>query len=228
MKADLKRDEHTQRRIETLVLNKDFHADVRQLRALALIPEEGFDSFDEYFEYLRDEVENRKGNFIGMYFTLAEYTRKYNLPLNFIYWIEALVALGRNYKEIRNERPGGFQTEFDILGLNEALRIGDDRIEMYIFPGASQRSVIDFIKSNWEEIESSLNASGEKYGKPHLPRNRKRRNHSEIYQLYKKGLVDSVGIWKGDFEKRPDSIVGLWPDRIKQIIQQEARKEKFR
>ncbi len=195
---------------------------------MALIPEGGFSTFDQYWKYMEKEIKEHKGNFIDMYFLLSRYTRKYRLPIHFIYWIEALVALGRNYEKFENKRPEGFQTEFDILGLNEALRVTDDRIEMHIFPGASKNSIIDFVTENWSELNNNLNTIGEKYGKPIMPRNRKRRNHAEIYELRKKGLIDSAGIWKGDPENRPDSIVGLWPDRIKQIFQEEAKKEKFR
>lgn len=227
MTGTKKRDGHIDRRIEKLLLSKAFQADVKELRGKALIPENGFDTFEQYFSYLEDEIRNRRGNFIGMYLGLSHYTRKYNLPLHFLYWIEALVALGRNYKNFKNKRPDRFQTEFDILGLNEAVRILDDRIELHIFPGAGQRSIIDFIESNWREINRALKVAGKEYGMPTTPRNRQRKDHTEIYKLHKSGLIDYTGTWKGDPFDRPECLK-IGTDRIKQIILAEAKKDKFR
>jgi hypothetical protein len=227
---------------QEITLERFFHnvslvKDIQSYRKKIGVPVLGFNDFWEYFHFLGKE------NGSTLYFDkIKPYTlkisKKYGVPSNFMYWIEAFLVLDFNYDSFEPWLPFTEDKQRDNIAQSTTCSLDilfdepykKDYIVLKIYPGATQNSVKDFITENWRFMNSILKEKMS-LGKTTQVRKVTQRDKLKILELADKKEIDSYGVWhsseKSTLEVRPDCIEGIGPEQIKKIIVEERRKRKI-
>lgn len=234
------RDNQLELNLEKLFYHDEsFLQEIKHFRNQFGLPEKGYETFDEYFDFMSDTKNAEDNSKLILYMqiesAMVNYSNKKGFPWNYSYYIESFLILGYKYKTFETRLPFHREREFSIYGPTCALDtrdiINDDRINLAIFPGASKRSILDFVEEHWKFIESSLKRRESTGGKVKSVRKSNKRDNDEIYARYKNGEFTSLGEWKPGIknpEKRPKCLHKIYPERILKIITEQKRKEKLR
>lgn len=239
-KKPKQRHEHLEKVLSDLFYNKQFIEKIKLLRKEAGIPENGYETFLEYYDHMKRDSEDKARN---RYFIIDPGTIKlaveYKLPYSlYSYWIEAFLALDFNYKDFCVNIPYNSPRDYFVYGINTTLdtsEMRDGRMSLHIFPGASLNSAKDFLQENWGFINAMLETYSQR-GKAPVVRERNKRDRAKILELAERKELSNTGVWvpgKGMSRAEranaiPDCIKGLGTDQIKKIIAEEKRKKKIR
>lgn len=221
--------------LEKLFYNKEFINDIKILRKATKIPEDGFKTFHEYYNYMvRDKSSKRVQHYYTVLPETIKIAVKNKLPYApYSYWIEAFMALGFNYKEFDVNTPYNSPREHFVYGASTTLDTSDMRdgkISLHIFPGASLNSTKDFLQENWGFINEMLEIYSEN-GKTPAVREKNKRDRLQILTLAEIGEINNAGQWlpmRIRKQEYPNCIKDIGPDQIKKIITEEKRKKKMR
>ena len=211
-----------QTKLKQVFKSQSFLEIIESQRVEIGMPKNGFDDYFKWKKWL-----NKKGRtkacsiFMDQVWGFAlKTTLEFNLNSSDAFWIESYLLFGENYNlnqvgiPIKNTVfTRGLDIEPDFNCSLELDREDIGAINIKIFPSASQREVIDYVKNNWWFIRTSQSLSDKKH--PAFRERRMAIRDEGIYKYYKKGHIDGYGRIK---KKVPLHISKIGMDNLRKII----------
>lgn len=219
-------DHQLKRILDDLFLSKKFKEDIQRYRAAIGMPEMGFATFAEWQNWIVDYDER-------IYIWVVDQgrliARKYRIPLNYAYYMEAYLVLGTHYSQyqftplVELERYyRGRKSDFDpgytcSLEYNHEL----DCVDLHMFPGISKTEAVEYLNRHFKlAVEGVLNFSNTRVRT--VRKSRSTNKHREIYGAYEAGRIDSYGrILNRD--SLPSWLIEMDQDVRRKIISQQKK-----
>lgn len=214
--------------LRDIVLSAAFKKAIKEERISLGIPEDGFQNIDEWKKWIKN---HKKEDFLKMFWELWRFSldkaAQLGLTAQDAFWIEAHIVLNENYLLYKSVSTDMEQVRNFAGTPGECCAIEYDlsfeHVNLQIYPGATQRRVISFLKENWDSISGGFHIISAKK-KPMRIRPVKGRDE-RIYNLHEQGHIDSYGRIKNS-DAVPRSIARLDIDYRRKIITTQNKKRK--
>lgn len=213
---------HPGKRLERLFMSDSFNKAIADQRKKIGMLKGGFSSFEEWVSWIEkkslyDELYLFRSDVYSFSQGLA---RRFDLPFNYGYWIEAYLVLGEQLRDYKIEPPPRlewFQRWYDLPpGSCCAIKFNDTdmNVDLKIFPGATIGEITSFVRKHKDFIKGMLSLTRPSVSE--IRKRRKKKTDAVIYALHKNGCIRSIGVMVTSKEH-------LIPEEIKRMTA-EAKK----
>lgn len=202
------KDKKTRVLFASLIENKDFRNAVKQAR---MEINSGINWSVRSQDFIEDSELDKDKHLVNYYKALDKIGEKFHLPKNLEPLVGAYLKNEKAIKDVDNLLSEGITPNFEAFRTEinfDHTEHNQHRVEVYIYPGATQRGVKEFVSNLWPIIETRFKQKYPKIYKVKIIREKlKQKRDREIYKLYRFGVIKYGGEF--DLEKADKYLSSL-------------------